>query len=139
MQIVMRTAIWLLITSASFTAVPSSQPADVSAGLCAGDQAFQELLDQVLSLRLAGGRCVSELLAMVPDAERQFRQSMLEHVQRSAPRRRVDGTVEVDVWLPTPRVTQIVQEITARYLPEADLSLLAVGAVSYTHLTLPTN
>ncbi len=95
-------AAWLFVAASSVVAIPSSQPTHDPAGLCAGDRAFQELLEQVMSLRLAGGRSVSEVLAVVPDAERQLRQMVLEGHHRSEPRRRVDGTVEVDAWLPTP-------------------------------------
>jgi len=81
-----------------------------------------------MSLRLAGGRSVSEVLAVVPDAERQLRQMVLEGHHRSEPRRRVDGTVEVDAWLPTPLLTRIIQEIAAHYLPKVELPLLEVEA-----------
>jgi len=77
-----------------------------------------------MSLRLASGRTVSELLAIVPDAECQLRQTLLQSHQNSALRQWADGTIEVDAWLPTRQITQILQEIAAHYLPKAALPQL---------------
>ncbi|HOB76649.1 MAG TPA: hypothetical protein PKG54_19235 [Phycisphaerae bacterium] len=123
-----RAVLFCLVVLALAIPAPAQQPPTaepepaVTPALRAADDAFQNLVDKVLSLRFEDGRTtVAEaLLPRSPagnvsepaDAvERALRQKLLEEYQRSALRPTLGGGVEVDAWLSTVRLNEILRSV----------------------------
>src|SRR5690606_19132316 len=102
----------------------------------AGDDAFQNLMDKVLALRLEDGKTTVAELMILPAgfgsasidptglAERKLREEILARHQNSAPRPTAGGGVEVDAWLSTADLSEILREVVAVHLPKVDRSRL---------------
>ncbi len=114
----------VMVGTVALAQEPESQPASVAQR--ASDQAFQQLVDEVMAIHLAGGWTVGGLLGVVPDADRGLRESLLEsRVERRA--RPLPGNlVEVEVSLPMERLAEMLQDIAARFFPKADRSVVEI-------------
>jgi hypothetical protein len=121
----------------------------------AGDEAFQRFVDRVEALRLADRRTsVAELFVLPAGPNRaadagtavggdlELRNALFLNHQRSAPRSLPGGGIEVDAWLPTEQLSEIIQRVAGRYLPQVDksrlvLDLAAGPAISTTGRYVP--
>jgi len=127
-----KTALVALLTVAIpcvVVAGPATKPSDAPATLAqrAGDAAVQELIDQVMHLRLATGQAVSTLLAPSAAGERALWEMILARHQASRAHHLADGGVEVDAWLPAAAVIASLREIAAAQLPRVDRNSLALS------------
>jgi hypothetical protein len=126
--------------AAAQDSTPPPADGDVPPEARAGDDAFQRFLDAVLALRLSDGRATvatllaaSDLMPTRPDgggagrAERELRRILLEQAHRGAPSVLGSGGVEIDLWLPTARLAEILQELAAG-LAGVDRSRVALDA-----------
>ncbi|HOW70835.1 MAG TPA: hypothetical protein PKY77_09560 [Phycisphaerae bacterium] len=114
----------VMVGTAARAQAPDSQPAGVEQR--ASDQAFQELVDEVMAIRLAGGWTVGGLLGVVPDADRGLRESLLESKVEHRARPLPGNLVEVEVSLPMERLAEMLQDIAARFFPKADRSVVEI-------------
>lgn len=120
---------------------PTTAPATtISAEDRAGDDAFQRFVDEVLGLRLSEGRMTVAALLAIPEThrsgsdapaagipERELRRILLSRCQRGGLRPSTGGGVEVEVWLPTPQVSEILQQLAAR-LPQINSARVVLHA-----------
>lgn len=112
-------ALALAVPAAPQQPVARPEPV-ITPAVRAADDAFQNLVDKILSLRFEEGRAtVAEaLLPRTPAGnvaepadliERALRQKLLAEYQRSAPRPTLGGGVEVDAWLSTVQLNEILR------------------------------
>lgn len=136
-------ACWLagLLPAAAAARQPASAPHGpaIPAEVRAADDAFHNLVDKVLSLRLEDGRLrIAEVLLprnaagglsqpVDPTAERALRLALLNDYQRGAPRPTAGGGVEVDAWLSTARLNDMLRDIAAVHLPRLNRARLVLG------------
>lgn len=104
--------------------VPASQA--VRAEQRASDQAFQQLIDEVMAVRLAGSWTVGDLLGVVPDADRSLRESLLVARRVGQASRSSGDLIEIEVSLPIEALAEMLQDIAARFFPKADRSVMEI-------------
>lgn len=114
----------------------------------AGDEAFHQFVDKVLTLRLGDGRIsVAQMITLPVSAgaaggldlsatiERDLRTALLTQHQRGAPRPTAGGGVEVDAWLPASRVGEIIIAVAAAHLPQVDRARIALSPTTGPSIT----